>query len=148
MDAGVASFTTRSLIFRKVKSILSEIEEIWQSGHSNSVSVKFSAYWRRVQNHWKLLLPVKPPSLSALSEAADPSLIQILYCSWCEISLCYFVKQDVLSPAAQSTEEEEEEDEESHFSEGQLVPASSQSDDSEISEDIVEGKEILIQSNQ
>lgn len=97
----------------------------------------------------KPVLPVKPPSLSALSEAADPSLIQILYCSWCEISLCYFLKQDVLSPAAQSTEEEEEEeDEESHFSEGQLVPASSQSDDSEISEDIVEGKEILIQSNQ
>lgn len=95
----------------------------------------------------KPVLSVKPPSLSALSEAADPSLIQILYCSWCEISLCYFVKQDVLSPAAQSTEEEEE-DEESHFSEGQLVPASSQSDDSEISEDIVEGKEILIQSNQ
>uniref|UniRef100_A0A8D0AME2 RPGRIP1 like n=1 Tax=Sander lucioperca TaxID=283035 RepID=A0A8D0AME2_SANLU len=48
------------------------------------------------------------------------------------------------SPAAQSTaEEEEEEEEESHFSEGQLIPASSQSfsDDSEISEEITEDVE-------
>ncbi|XP_028442097.1 protein fantom isoform X2 [Perca flavescens] len=45
------------------------------------------------------------------------------------------------SPAAQSTAEEEEE--ESHFSEGQLIPASSQSfsDDSEISEEITEDVE-------
>ncbi|XP_068579629.1 protein fantom isoform X2 [Cebidichthys violaceus] len=43
-------------------------------------------------------------------------------------------------PPPHSAAEEEEEEEESHFSEGQLVPASSQShsDDSEISEDIVE----------
>nr|XP_046250662.1 protein fantom isoform X2 [Scatophagus argus] len=50
----------------------------------------------------------------------------------------------VLAPAAQSTEEEEEdEEEESHFSEGQLVPASSQSysDDSEISEIIEDAEE-------
>ncbi|XP_078112421.1 LOW QUALITY PROTEIN: protein fantom [Sander vitreus] len=48
------------------------------------------------------------------------------------------------SPAAQSTaEEEEEEEDESHFSEGQLIPASSQSfsDDSEISEEITEDVE-------
>lgn len=69
------------------------------------------------------------------------------------------MRQKVPSPAVQSTVEEEddydddtdedededddddeEEDEQSHFSEGQLVPASSRSDDSEISEDIVEGK--------
>lgn len=67
------------------------------------------------------------------------------------------MRQKVPSPAVQTTEEEEdnydddtdededddddeEEDEQSHFSEGQLVPASSQSDDSEISEDIVEGR--------
>lgn len=49
-----------------------------------------------------------------------------------------FVKQDVLSPASQSTEEEK--DEESQFSEGQLVSTSCQSDDSELSEEIVEGK--------
>lgn len=51
----------------------------------------------------------------------------------------HFVKQDALSAAAPSREEDE--DEESHFSEGQLVVVSSQSDDSEISEDIMEGKE-------
>lgn len=72
------------------------------------------------------------------------------------------MRQKVPSPAVQSAEEEEdnydddtdedededddddeEEDEQSHFSEGQLVPASSQSDDSEISEDIVEGRRPL-----
>lgn len=68
------------------------------------------------------------------------------------------MRQKVPSPAVQSTGEEEddydddteedddddeEEDEQSHFSEGQLVPASSQSDDSEISEDIVEGRRAL-----
>lgn len=72
------------------------------------------------------------------------------------------MRQKVPGPAAQITEEEkdnydddtdedededddddEEEDEQSHFSEGQLVPASSQSDDSEISEDIVEGRRAL-----
>ncbi|XP_027131616.1 protein fantom isoform X1 [Larimichthys crocea] len=42
--------------------------------------------------------------------------------------------QHVLAPSPQRTTEEEEEDEESHFSEGQLMPVSSQSDDSEISE--------------
>ncbi|XP_036962673.1 protein fantom isoform X3 [Acanthopagrus latus] len=53
----------------------------------------------------------------------------------------------VLTPAAQNTEEEEEEEEdeeeESHFSEGQLVPVSSQScsDDSEISEEMIEDVE-------
>ncbi|XP_044048154.1 protein fantom [Siniperca chuatsi] len=50
----------------------------------------------------------------------------------------------VLSEATpQSTAEEEDEEEESHFSEGQLVPTSSQScsDDSEISEEIVEDVE-------
>lgn len=72
--------------------------------------------------------------------------------------MCSFsVRQKVSSPAVQSTGEEddydddtdqdddddEEEDEQSHFSEGQLVPASSHSDDSEISEDIVEGKRAL-----
>lgn len=49
-----------------------------------------------------------------------------------------FVKQGVLSPASQSTEEEK--DEESQFSEGQLVSISCQSDDSELSEEIMEGK--------
>lgn len=72
------------------------------------------------------------------------------------------MRQKVPSPAVQSTEEvednydddtdeddddddddDEEEDEQSHFSEGQLVPASSQSDTSEISEDIVEGRRAL-----
>lgn len=48
-----------------------------------------------------------------------------------------FVKQDVLSPASQSTEEK---DEESQFSDGQLVSTSCQSDDSELSEEIMEGK--------
>ncbi|XP_071394998.1 protein fantom [Centroberyx affinis] len=44
------------------------------------------------------------------------------------------------TPAPPSTTEEEDEEEESHFSEGQLIPASSQSgsDDSEISEEIIE----------
>lgn len=51
-----------------------------------------------------------------------------------------FVKQDVLSPASQSTEEEK--DEESQFSEGQLFSTSCQSDDSELSEEIMEGKYI------
>lgn len=49
-----------------------------------------------------------------------------------------FVKQHVLSPASQSTEEEK--DEESQFSEGQLVSTGCQSDDSELSEEIMEGK--------
>ncbi|XP_070763837.1 protein fantom [Enoplosus armatus] len=50
----------------------------------------------------------------------------------------------VLSEATpQSTAEEEDEEEESHFSEGQLLPTSSQSysDDSEISEEIIEDPE-------
>lgn len=75
-----------------------------------------------------------------------------------------FVRQKVSSPAVQSTEgesddddddgddtdddddDDDDEDEEvpSHFSEGQLVPASSLSDDSEISEDIVEGQLTLL----
>uniref|UniRef100_UPI003AAC1E6D protein fantom n=1 Tax=Centroberyx gerrardi TaxID=166262 RepID=UPI003AAC1E6D len=44
------------------------------------------------------------------------------------------------TPAPPSTTEEEDEEDESHFSEGQLIPASSQSgsDDSEISEEIIE----------
>lgn len=43
-----------------------------------------------------------------------------------------------MSPASQSTEEEK--DEGSQFSEGQLVSTSCQSDDSEISEETLEGK--------
>lgn len=43
-----------------------------------------------------------------------------------------------MSPPSQSIEEEK--DEESQFSEGQLVSTSCQSDDSEISEEIMEGK--------
>ncbi|XP_070828950.1 protein fantom [Chaetodon trifascialis] len=48
--------------------------------------------------------------------------------------------QHVVTPAAQSGEEDEDEEEESHVSEGQLVPVSSQSvsDDSEVSEEIME----------
>lgn len=49
-----------------------------------------------------------------------------------------FTEQKVQSPACQSAEEEKEE--ESQFSEGQLVSAGCQLDDSEISEEIVEGK--------
>lgn len=49
-----------------------------------------------------------------------------------------FVKQEVLSQASQSTEEEKEEA--SQFSEGQLVSTGCQSDDSELSEEIMEGK--------
>lgn len=47
---------------------------------------------------------------------------------------------------ASEAAEEEEEEEESHVSEGQLVPVSSQSysSDSEISEDIVQGEDVLI----
>ncbi|XP_074489420.1 protein fantom [Sebastes fasciatus] len=47
------------------------------------------------------------------------------------------------APAAHSSAVEEDEEEESHFSEGQLVPASSQSysDDSDISEEIMEDVE-------
>ncbi|XP_056906990.1 protein fantom isoform X4 [Takifugu flavidus] len=52
-----------------------------------------------------------------------------------QMSPSHIVK-DVLSPASQSTEEEK--DEESQFSEGQLVSTSCQSDDSELSEEIVE----------
>lgn len=55
------------------------------------------------------------------------------------------MKQDVLSAAAPSRQADEDEDEESHFSEGQLVVVSSQSDDSDISEDIMEGNESLSQ---
>ncbi|XP_039988659.1 protein fantom isoform X2 [Xiphias gladius] len=46
-----------------------------------------------------------------------------------------------VTPAPQNTPEEEDDEDESHFSEGQLVPANSQSysDDSEISEEIIEG---------
>ncbi|XP_041794749.1 protein fantom [Chelmon rostratus] len=49
----------------------------------------------------------------------------------------------VVTPAAHSAGAEEDEEEESHFSEGQLVPVSSQSvsDDSEISEEIIEDVE-------
>lgn len=70
----------------------------------------------------------------------------------CDQSLGVFLKRvlclQVVSeatPAARSATEEEDE-EESHFSEGQLVAASSQSysDDSEISEEIMEGEEVLI----
>ncbi|KAM4618639.1 protein fantom [Polymixia lowei] len=45
-----------------------------------------------------------------------------------------------VAPAHPSTTEEEDEEDESHFSEGQLIPVSSQSysDDSDISEDIIE----------
>uniref|UniRef100_A0A672ZIZ6 RPGRIP1 like n=1 Tax=Sphaeramia orbicularis TaxID=375764 RepID=A0A672ZIZ6_9TELE len=57
----------------------------------------------------------------------------------------------VRAPAPQNTTvEEEEEDEESHFSEGQLVAPSSQSysdDSDEISEEIVQGKEPLIDTD-
>lgn len=62
------------------------------------------------------------------------------------MQLCDFLKQHVVTPAAHSAGAEEDEEEESHFSEGQLVPVSSQSvsDDSEISEEIIEGEEILI----
>lgn len=51
-----------------------------------------------------------------------------------------------LMSAAAGSSVEEEEDEESHFSEGQLVAASAQSDsdDSDISEEIIQGEEILI----
>lgn len=47
-----------------------------------------------------------------------------------------------VTPAPQSTAEEENDEEESHVSEGQLVPVSSQSysDDSEISEEMAEGR--------
>lgn len=48
------------------------------------------------------------------------------------------MKQDVLSPASQSTEEEK--DDESQLSDWQLVETSCQSDDSELSEEIMEGK--------
>lgn len=51
-----------------------------------------------------------------------------------------FAKQDVLSPASQSTEEEK--DEESEFSEGQLVSTGCQSEDSETSEELTEGKRV------
>lgn len=53
------------------------------------------------------------------------------------VILCPFCAQDV---------EAERDDEESHQSEGQLVPVCSQSDsdDSEISEEILEGEEMLI----
>lgn len=49
-----------------------------------------------------------------------------------------------VSPAPQNTTEDEDDEDESHFSEGQLVPASSRSysDDSEISEEIIEGQEM------
>lgn len=52
-----------------------------------------------------------------------------------------------VTPAPQNTPEEEDDEDESHFSEGQLVPANSQSysDDSEISEEIIEGQEIYIE---
>lgn len=48
-----------------------------------------------------------------------------------------------LQVVSEVTPADEEDDEESHVSEGQLVPASSQSysDDSEISEEIVDGRE-------
>ncbi|XP_023255420.1 protein fantom-like, partial [Seriola lalandi dorsalis] len=50
------------------------------------------------------------------------------------------VSQPEVSPARRPAPEEEDDEDESHFSEGQLVPASSQSysDDSEISEDIIQ----------
>ncbi|XP_056242160.1 protein fantom isoform X2 [Seriola aureovittata] len=49
-------------------------------------------------------------------------------------------EQPEVSPARRPAPEEEDDEDESHFSEGQLVPASSQSysDDSEISEDIIQ----------
>lgn len=43
--------------------------------------------------------------------------------------------------------EEEDDEEESHFSEGQLVPAGSQSDDSDVSEEMIQGEEVLINSD-
>ena len=51
-----------------------------------------------------------------------------------------------VSPTPHKSPEEEKDEDESHLSEGQLVPASSQSysDDSEISEEIMEGQEIFI----
>lgn len=55
---------------------------------------------------------------------------------------CDFVKQDVLSPAAQSVDKENSE--ESQVSKGELVPTNYESDDSEISEEIAEGTEISI----
>uniref|UniRef100_A0A3B5BFW4 RPGRIP1 like n=1 Tax=Stegastes partitus TaxID=144197 RepID=A0A3B5BFW4_9TELE len=53
---------------------------------------------------------------------------------------------EVSSKAPQSATEEDNDDEESHVSEGQLVPASTQSysDDSDISEEIIEGQETLV----
>lgn len=48
------------------------------------------------------------------------------------------VKQEVPCPAPQNTEEEK--DEESQFSEGQLISTGCQSDDSDLSEETVEGE--------
>uniref|UniRef100_A0A3Q1H2B0 RPGRIP1 like n=1 Tax=Acanthochromis polyacanthus TaxID=80966 RepID=A0A3Q1H2B0_9TELE len=64
----------------------------------------------------------------------------------------FFLCLQVLSKAPQSATEKDDDDEEeeSHVSEGQLVPASAQSDsdDSEISEEIAEGRKMLIRPSE
>ncbi|KAK2842876.1 hypothetical protein Q5P01_013076 [Channa striata] len=55
-----------------------------------------------------------------------------------------------VTPAPQSAAEEEDDEDESHLSEGQLVPASSQSysDDSEVSEEIMEDEALAAKEDQ